>query len=233
MRVARSSAAANVVDGRIYVFGGCNEVDFSDWAEVFDPKTQSWDTLPMPEDPEIRKNRRKIEKSVVMEDKVYAVDQENQSFYYLPSEGIWRRGNRDSMRGNRNGWCAIGKLLYCCASRWRILWCDPEGLDWKEVKGLDVDRWLAKNSDISKLKQLDMTSNGFSRMSCNSRGNIVVFWLVPLPDYEMELWCAEISLERHEGGEIWGKIVWEDVVFELDTDLSYTMKVLYSVSVNL
>ncbi|EFH45178.1 hypothetical protein ARALYDRAFT_912437 [Arabidopsis lyrata subsp. lyrata] len=258
MRVARASAAANVVDGKIYVFGGCEEVDSSNWAEVFDPKTQTWDTLPLPDDdPEIRKNTSMIDKSVVMEGKVYAVDEEDQSFYYLPREGIFRRGNHDSKSGNRKDWCAIGKLLYSCGTRGKILWCEAEKLDWREVMGLDAFDWClfglkgnycAENANIAL--KLHCTEDGFSRLSTNSRGNIVVFWKVHIPSTidkksfpgpgkflinstkTLELWCAEISLNRSPGGEIWGKIEWADLVSELDP-LSYTVKVLYSVSLNI
>ncbi|EOA12339.1 hypothetical protein CARUB_v10007907mg [Capsella rubella] len=214
MRVARTSAAVKVVEGKIYVFGGCQEVDSPNRAEVFDPKTQTWDTLPLPEDPEIRKNTSMIDNSVVIEGKVYAVDEEDQSFFYLPREGIWRRGNRDSKRGNRMDWCAIGKLLYCFGTRGKIMWCEPDELDGKEVKGLDVVQWcvfaLKANNcamDETLAWKLHMTENGLSRLSSNSRGNIVVFWKVHIPRTErLELWSAEISLERREGGDIWGTI---------------------------
>lgn len=255
MRVARASAAANVVDGKIYVFGGCQEVDSSNWAEVYDQKTQTWDTLPSPEDPEIRRNTSMIDQSVVIQGKVYALDEENQSFYYLPREGIWRRGDQDSKPGNRKDWCAIGKLLYSCGSRGKILWCEADKLDWKEVMGLDDFDWClfgikgnycAENVNIAW--KLNWTQNGFSRLSTNSRRNIVVFWKVhlrriekkhfPGPDKflingtkRLELWSAEISLKRSPGGEMWGTIEWADLVSQLDP-LSYTVKVLYSVSLN-
>ncbi|KAG7539880.1 Kelch repeat type 1, partial [Arabidopsis thaliana x Arabidopsis arenosa] len=257
MRVARASAAANVVDGKIYVFGGCKEVYSSNWAEVFDPKTQTWDTLPIPDDPEIRQNTTIIDnKSVVMDDKVYAVDEEDQSFYYLPREGIWRRGNQDSKPGNRKDWCAIGKLLYCCGTRGKILWCEAEKLDWREVSGLDSMQWLLYglnrhycSESVMRAWKLHCTEDGFSRLSTNSRGNIIVFWKVYIPRIEkehfpcthkvfipgtkrLELWCAEISLKRSPGGEIWGKIERANIVSELD-HLSYTVKVLYTVSLNI
>ncbi|KAG2312723.1 hypothetical protein Bca52824_024280 [Brassica carinata] len=48
MGVARYSAAAGVVDGKIYILGGCDDRKSSRWGEVFDPKKQIWDALPMP-----------------------------------------------------------------------------------------------------------------------------------------------------------------------------------------
>ncbi|XP_010467199.1 PREDICTED: F-box/kelch-repeat protein SKIP6-like [Camelina sativa] len=256
MRVARASPAANVVDGKIYVFGGCEEVDSSKWAEVFDPKTQTWDTLPLPEDPEILRNTSRMDKSVVMEDKVYAVDEDDQTIYYLPREGIWRRGNRDSKRGNRRDWCALGGLLYCTGTRGSLMWCEPDELDWKKVMGLDVYHWCKFGlngklcvENVNTAWKLYWTDFGFSRVTSNSRGNIVVFWKVYLPRIEekrfpshhkflitgtkrLELWCAEISLKRNPEGEVWGTIEWAHLVSKLDPH-SYTVKVLCSVSLNI
>ncbi|EOA15087.1 hypothetical protein CARUB_v10028455mg [Capsella rubella] len=244
MRVARASAAANVVDGKIYVFGGCKEFDSSNWAEVFDPKTQTWDTLILP-DLEICKNTSMIEKSVVIEDKVYVVDEEEQCFYYMPREGIWRRGIRDSKLGNRKDWCAIGKLLYCYGTRGKILWCEADELDrceaeelnWREVEGLGILQFGSKackrGIEESLAWKLHWTMNSFSRLSSNSRGNIVVFWKVLIPGTgKLQLWCAEISMERRsQGGGVCGTIEWTDAVSGLGPN-SYTVKVLYSVSLN-
>ncbi|KAF3563084.1 hypothetical protein DY000_02019819, partial [Brassica cretica] len=43
MRRPRVYASANLVDGKIYVCGGCREeADSTNWAEVFDLQTQTW-----------------------------------------------------------------------------------------------------------------------------------------------------------------------------------------------
>ncbi|XP_006402964.2 F-box/kelch-repeat protein At4g39560 [Eutrema salsugineum] len=209
MKMARASASASFVDGKIYVFGGCD--DHSNWAEVFDPKTQTWNLLSVPKMP------HGIHQSVVIEGKkVYAVDEEEyQSFSFSPSEcKFWTRNRkRDYKRGYRNDWCAIGKVLFCRGSRRRILWCEPDNdFDWKEVKGLEED---LKNSlsgsrlyyhgalDALYSKPIDINYE-ISSLSSNSAGNIVIFWSVQLENPKhLELWSAEISVERREGGEIW------------------------------
>ncbi|KAL1188874.1 F-box/kelch-repeat protein SKIP6 [Cardamine amara subsp. amara] len=235
MKMARASASASLVDGKIYVFGGCKEeADSSNWAEVFNVKTQTWCKFITP------KMAHNIQQSVSIEEKkIYAVDEDDQSFYLLPSEDkSWRSGKRDSKLGNRNDWCAIGKLLYCRGTRGRILWCEPDDLDWKEVKGLDNLRLplfglrdtipdyhrppkMKVRYDISKV--------------CSNSGNIVIFWNAHSGDPEsLELWSAEISMENRQGGEIWGKVEWSGPVFKLDPLLnSFSVKVLYSASVHL
>ncbi|CDY47742.1 BnaA02g16530D [Brassica napus] len=46
MKMARAFASANVIDGKLYVFGGCgDDVDSSNWAEVYNPRTYTWDFL--------------------------------------------------------------------------------------------------------------------------------------------------------------------------------------------
>lgn len=213
MRRPRVYASANLVDGKIYVCGGCREeADSTNWAEVFDLKTQTWGTWFLP------KIKSRIWHSVVIEEekRVYGVDVEGDSFHLLPSKRMffWRPDlRRDFFSRNKDDWCAIGKLLFCRAPFGTILWCDPNELRWKQVKGLEEH---CDNIDIC-------------RLCTNSAGNIVIFWISSLVR-QTWLCSAEISLRR-KGGEIWGKVEWSDTVFKLDDILSSGFKVLYSASV--
>lgn len=163
MRVARVSPAVHVVDGKIYVLGGCKEKNSSDWGEVFDTKTQTWATLqiskPMLEDdPNRRPIMSLIHDNVVIEDKVNVVDSWNRSLYYLPSQSKWGRENQDSKPTNSGllcvlhtwecfypdlepmnvrDWCVIDKLIYCCGNNGEIYWCEPEELDQCEEVGIN------------------------------------------------------------------------------------------------
>lgn len=86
MGVARASPAAAVVDGKIYVVGGCDVYDESlSWGEVFDPKTQAWESLPLP-----RARHRIVHDCVVKDGKIYAVNGVEKTLYYSPREGIIR-----------------------------------------------------------------------------------------------------------------------------------------------
>uniref|UniRef100_A0A1J3EX93 Putative F-box/kelch-repeat protein n=1 Tax=Noccaea caerulescens TaxID=107243 RepID=A0A1J3EX93_NOCCA len=256
MGVARAYAAAGVVDGKIYVLGGCDVVKFG---EVLDPKTQTWETLAL-----ARKNGNKIiHDSVVRDQKVYAVDGTDETFYYSPREGKWGSGNSGQVTGNRRDWCMVDNLICCLSRNGTIFWCEPDELDWrgpeemmntKEVKGLGslnpsllhsrvvhfgeklLHRWhhykikYGIRPPLGVSQELEDLLPG-ARLS-NSGGNILLFWDVINGD-RLEIWCAEISLERRpQGGEIWGNIEWSNAVMTVNPFIDHH-KVLHSVSVTL
>ncbi|KAF8092122.1 hypothetical protein N665_0423s0007 [Sinapis alba] len=203
MSVCRAAAAAGVVDGKIYVFGGCEELSSSNWAEVFDPKTQAWETLAPMVDREEGDNV--IRETLVMDKKVYAVDFWSGSFfYYSPCEGKWGRKKTPEVQSY---YCAIEKVLYGCDEVGNVVWREAEELEWKKVKGLEA----IQRKSVKKLSSFGV--------------NIVVFWV----GFRGVVWCAEISLERREEeGEIWGRIEWSE-----DVATFYSMiEVLYSTTVN-
>lgn len=45
MRQPRETAAADVIDGKIYVIGGSSSNDIEDWVEVYHLETQTWEPL--------------------------------------------------------------------------------------------------------------------------------------------------------------------------------------------
>ncbi|VVB10078.1 unnamed protein product [Arabis nemorensis] len=256
MRLARANAAAGVVDGKIYVLGGCK----FDSGELFDPKTQTWDSLkPFPEELEL--HGRYIHDSFVRDQKVYAVcgkiDGTDTTFYYSPREDNWGRGNSRSSLGNARDWCRVGDLLYSISRDGTIYWCEPEELDWrepegmvtKEVKGLDS---LKKSLSCSRLiffdhqnvhlwEQFRKVYNGTFRIPevmdllpgarlTTFGPNMLLFWSVLVGD-RLQISCAEISLERQgQGDEVRGNIESTSVVLTVDP-FDYGYKVLYSASV--
>ncbi|CAA7045111.1 unnamed protein product [Microthlaspi erraticum] len=69
----------------------------------------------------------------------------------------------------------------------------------------------------------------------NSGPNMLLFWDVLAP-HKLDIWCAEISLERRkESGEIWGTVEWSEAVMTRNPPPPHHLhcKLLYSVSLNL
>lgn len=232
MGMARANAAAGVVDGKIYVFGGFISDDYSNWVEVFDPKTQTWDSWPLQKE---LPRPRLIHDSVVWDQKVYAVDGKEKTFYYSPSQRKWGRGNSGHLVGNRRDWCMIDNLLFCISRRGNIYWYDPKDLDCpegvepegmysKEVEGLDSLKTSLSSSrlvhfdDISvALWEKDKFKFSFPSWSesrlvdllpgarLTNSGPNIVLFWDVINGDRLEIWCAEISFTRL-AGEIWGNI---------------------------
>ncbi|KAG7632445.1 Kelch repeat type 1, partial [Arabidopsis suecica] len=252
MRVARVSPEVSVVDGKINVWGGCKYKHYYDWGEVFDPKTQTWADMSIPKP--------------VREEKIYVVDSwDVGSYYYLPSKSIWEKGNQDSKRskdwclidkliyscGNDGGiyWCEAGELD----------WCDAVGIDWREVFGLEFLSKELRESRVvyfgGKMVKVWESYKIMYNISLNLEEllpetqltnltelghNVLVFWekLECCCDgfKILEIWCAEISLERWEGGEILGRCDWCHPILAINLltvdPLFYHSMVLYSIPVD-
>ncbi|WZZ25177.1 hypothetical protein YC2023_008578 [Brassica napus] len=151
---------------------------------------------------------------------IFAVDEDGQSFYIVPSDGISLGETNSKQPGHRKDWCVIGKEL--------LLWYSPENI----VEELDYLFWGWVHRWGKPARPVDFD---IGKLCSNSAGNIVIFWNKQLDDIEgnVELWCAEISVERRKGGEVWGKCEWSDAVVKLYPDFShaYTVEVLYAASV--
>ncbi|KAL1218863.1 putative F-box/kelch-repeat protein [Cardamine amara subsp. amara] len=146
---------------------------------------------------------------VVREEKVYAIDIMDKTFYYSPSEGEWGRGNTAPMQENRRDWCVIYKLIYCIDRRGNLCWCEPEQLEREPDEmyrrkgrsrfGLSSSRlvhfdgridfiWESFKIIIGRDKKLIDLLPG-ARLS-NSGGNIVIFWDIIEGDY-LEIWFSQ------------------------------------------
>ncbi|WZZ23493.1 hypothetical protein YC2023_006894 [Brassica napus] len=222
MAVGRAAAAAGVVGGKIYVFGGCEEVDSSNWAEVFDPKTNTWETLAPMQDRNEGDNV--IRDTLVMDEKLHAVEfwSGGCSLQYSPREGEWERKKRSEIKSY---YCVVENLLYGCDEVGNVFWRESEELEWKKVKGLEALQRVFSGSSRFRKR---LSVRGLSSFGAN----IVVFWVSRRGD----VWCAEISLKRREEeGEIWGAIEWSDAIIAFNHNI-FTLvpvEVLYSATINL
>ncbi|KAG7544590.1 Kelch repeat type 1 [Arabidopsis suecica] len=198
MLVERKHPASNVVDGKIYVAGGCKNCNSSNWMEVFDTKTQTWELVscPLAEQCESR-----IDKNAVVEGEIFMSG--DKGVAYKPNEDRWKAigplSNFDL------GWewlsySVIDNVLFCYSNLDGISWYNSKIGNWLNLKGL---KGLPKFADYSRVKLADYG------------GKMVILWdkYVPSSGYKNKMiWCAVIALERHNNQEIWGRVEGLDAV---------------------
>ncbi|ESQ38790.1 hypothetical protein EUTSA_v10029143mg [Eutrema salsugineum] len=120
MLVERYWPVANVFDGKIYVTGGYVDVNATNWMEVFDPKTQTWEPVLCPLAAQSR-----ICKSMVIKDEICMFG--HKGLAYKPKEG-W-----ESL-----SYSVIDNVLYCYDNLQGIQWYDCTKRYWMYLKGLDL-----------------------------------------------------------------------------------------------
>ncbi|WZZ09989.1 hypothetical protein YC2023_095910 [Brassica napus] len=242
MMLARACAAAGVVDGKIYVFGGVKEPNPGKWVvEVFDPKRQTWSTLstqpqPQPQtQPDDMYSPSLMPESGVIEvektKKIFGLNEKGNVWLYTPSQRIWKTGNSDTNK-LRKGWHVIDNVIYSCVAGGWILWCEASDMEesaggemnWRQVMGLEdlrvalcASRVVNYTRGFTPSEYLDDMLPGH-KLS-NSGPNMLLFWDC-LADWKWEIRCAEISLQRRKGtGEIWGTVEWSEAVTRIDRPL--------------
>lgn len=122
MIVPRDRPAAEVIDGKIYVIGGCSKHDNNEhWGEVYDPKTLTWEPF-SPTTLDLTTQKSVVQGRLVMGGKVYETNGLKLSLkrYICLVET------------ETNVWCE----LYICSGelRWRDANLD---LTWRSVEGLE------------------------------------------------------------------------------------------------
>ncbi|KFK30530.1 hypothetical protein AALP_AA7G274400 [Arabis alpina] len=94
MTMERNSAStSSVVDGKIYVAGGCKDkyVSYRNWIEVFDPKTKTWENVKNPRIFRLHeeyRNKGFIAKSFEIDGKLYMFGDDGA--VYNPKEGVFK-----------------------------------------------------------------------------------------------------------------------------------------------
>ncbi|KAJ4891361.1 F-box/kelch-repeat protein [Raphanus sativus] len=176
------------IDGKIYVIG------YSPYPEkvmlVFDTETQKWEHVMTT--PEMNKALTRSYAYVVMADKICIMDCYG-SYVYDPKESKWETDYMPNSTYWENA-CVVDDVLYYRDRFVNTLRAyDPIQKSWGVVEGL---------------KEL-LAAPISSRWShtVNYGGNLALLFRRP-----SGIWCAEISLERRQGGQIWGKVEWCDLV---------------------
>lgn len=203
MKVGREFAASGVVDGRIYVMGGClvdNWVRSINWAEVLDPVSGSWSALPSP----IEIREKWMHASTVMESKVYAISDKG-GVVYDASAGEWGDFPKRLELGWRGRAAVVGGVLYCYNSSGEIKGYDEKEDVWKEVKGIE---------------------KGVPRFSCGAtlvkfgEERLLVAWEENGSDKDVRVMCGEIKVGRDGNGGLCGGVLWLDAILAVPNGAS-------------
>ncbi|ESQ38121.1 hypothetical protein EUTSA_v10029197mg [Eutrema salsugineum] len=201
MRVKRSNSTASLVDGKIYVAGGCEDESSSNWVEVFDPKTQTWENVRTPEMDTRKRNNVEL-KSFGFGGKFYLMG--DSYVVYNPEEATWKPIVDMSFAGFIS-YGVIDEVLFFL-KHGVFRWYDYKASLWKKLNGVE-----GVLPDFYLCRYCKMVDLG---------GNMVVLWdvYVDFDGYRgTVIWCAEIALERcDDGDEIWGKVEWFDVVLRVN-----------------
>ncbi|CAA7020582.1 unnamed protein product [Microthlaspi erraticum] len=194
--VKRTNPHAVILDGKIYVAGYGTDPDYSDWMEVFDPKTQTWELVSSSPDPVLCVCDN-VRKSAAIGGKVYMVG--NLGLTYDPRSCKWGMvGCRMDLRWVRYSYCVIEDVLYHYDGG-RFEWYDSNAYRWNQVNGV---------------KGLPKITRSVARLA-DYGGKMVVLWdkfVTSGGDKNKVIWCAVIALERRKNGEIWGEVEWDDAV---------------------
>ncbi|XP_074324858.1 F-box/kelch-repeat protein SKIP6-like isoform X3 [Apium graveolens] len=198
MRVCREFAAAGVVNGRIYVMGGCvgdNFVKSSNWAEVYDPGVGVWKAVESP----VEVRDKWMHASCVLDGRIYAMADRGGVVYNV-GNGEWRRSVPKRLDLGWRGRAAVaGGVMYCYDFLGKIRGYDVERDRWKELRG--VERSLPKFLCGATMASLN--------------GNLCVVWERKGGKNEVEIICAEIEVGKDEDGGLSGVVLWSDVVLRV------------------
>ncbi|EFH58876.1 hypothetical protein ARALYDRAFT_897096 [Arabidopsis lyrata subsp. lyrata] len=185
MLMARESHSVCIHDGKIYVTGGCKNLDSTNWMEVFDTSLA----------------RRYLDlkyKSVEYEGSVYVKYEAKDATYKL-AKGRWRTADLAINKGwgtSSSHYCVIENVFYRYNNR-RIEWCDSDKRLWTTLKGLEK----------LLISHVNLVNYG-GKMAV-----VWVEYAYGKKDEETKIWCAEIAIEKREKREIWGMVKWFDIVF--------------------
>lgn len=193
MKAPREFAAAGVIEGRIYVLGGCYPGSLAGtaaWAEVYDPLTNRWSSIPSP--PERR--YKWMHGNAVLEGKLFAVADMG-GIIFNPSSSTWNSISVNLDLGWKRRAAVVNNILFSCNNLGKILGYDLEQDQWLEVQGWE--------QDVPKMVSCAMLTN--------VAGKLYVLWEIPGRGWDTKLALAALDIHK-EQRMLWGKVLWYHVI---------------------
>ncbi|CAH8313347.1 unnamed protein product [Eruca vesicaria subsp. sativa] len=205
MPIPMTNTVAAFLDGKVYVFGKCSMKSQS--VVVFNIETQMWEPVVIKPDTTTPPPRMIWGEGWmrVMANKIYMKYNGNM-LVYVPKESKWETDDVLSSKYYDGSACVLDDVMYYydsfekCLNRY-----DPKERRWGVVKGLD--------------ELLAEMAHQYLTMSVPFGRNLVLFFIKEKEKCEAtaKIWCAEISLGRHQGDEVWGKVEWCSQVVVAET----------------
>ncbi|RID50548.1 hypothetical protein BRARA_H01272 [Brassica rapa] len=191
-------AGVAVVDGKIYVMGGCQfkfneDEDEINQVEVFDPNTQTWEVGPLGPHGEITYGKgykwNQFREAVALDGMVYGMSfLAGYHTIYDTKDGTCENleiSHEYTMKISKA--CVVNSLIYVFYHEFGLMWYDSKEKIWKRVKGLRCD--VGRHHVVE----------------CN--GKLALLW----EDSEEKIWCAMIAMDK-VGVEIHGRVEWSEFV---------------------
>ncbi|CAA7028137.1 unnamed protein product [Microthlaspi erraticum] len=216
------SLSASFLDGKIYVAGNSySSGSLKNTIEVFDIKTQIWDTESIPlSETEYNSNNSR---STCIDGKFHVMKTITKGVAYNSKESSWDLIGREMGDFLFHGsYCKIENVMYSLTFNGVLKWYDTEVSLWRCLKGL--------------VGLPNFPKYGVYLRLANYGGKMVVLWEVKIENdpYDLrhdgcgykKIWCAVIALERRQKGrEISGTVEWVKNVLTVPKSC-YLVKVL-------
>ncbi|XP_077213560.1 SKP1 interacting partner 6 [Tasmannia lanceolata] len=197
MRVNREFAASGVLNGKIYVLGGCLVDSWTrslSWAEVLDPEIGSWAPVPSP----VEVRERWMHGSAVLGGKFFAMADRGGVVFDV--EGLkWGCVPIELDLGWRGRGVVVDEILYCYDFLGKIRGYDVDEDRWKELKGIgkELPRFLC------------------GATLANAEGRLCVIWEKKGEGKLIDIACGMIEVCKESGGELRGSVVWSEVILTI------------------
>ncbi|CAA7028133.1 unnamed protein product [Microthlaspi erraticum] len=200
--------SASFLDGNIYVAGSSyKDGNWKNTIEVFDTKTQIWDTESIDPCSETKCNFNNS-RSACIDGKLHVLQNREETVAYNSKESEW-----DLVGGEMGhykiyySYCVIENVMYSLNSNGVLRWYDTDVSRWRCLTGLEG---LPEFLHDARIRLADYG------------GKLAVLWEGKIENdpYDLrqgggynKIWYAEIALERRQKGrEIWGTVEWLDNV---------------------